>query len=85
MAFITNNSIWDGLTVDEYEKRIQRDLPLLISMDACIWPLFNFFNFKYVRPVHQTSVLFLGTLFYSVALSAVESRSLEDIKEKNEE
>ena len=79
--FVCWNGLLDGMNPTEILEKLKRDFFIIIIADGAFWPAFNYFNFMYVLPRMQTTVVAIGTLFSACIMSAIESRNVTDIKE----
>ena len=82
--FIFWNGLLDRMSAREILEKVKRDFWILLIADGLFWPTYNYFNFMFVLPRLQTSVIYLGTLISASILSAIESRSVDPIEEIRE-
>ena len=82
--FIFWNGLLDGFSAKEIFEKVKRDFLILLIADGMFWPTYNYFNFMFMLPRLQTSVVYMGTLISASILSAIESRSVDPIEEMRE-
>lgn len=66
--------VLDGLESEELIEKVKTDTPVLMTADIAFWPLFQFFNFRFVPIFYQTTAIYTASLFWTIIMSAIESR-----------
>lgn len=67
----------DGLSSDDTLDKLKKDWPVYMAADAVFWPFFQFLNFKFVPLHYQTTSIYAACLFWSIVMSAIESRTTD--------
>jgi hypothetical protein len=68
----------DGLSGAKIIEKIKRDWPIYMLADLSFWPIFQLFNFRFVQIKYQTLAIYTATLAYTVVMSTIESRNVEE-------
>lgn len=62
----------NGYSAENIGKKVIHDFPVLMTAELAFWPFFNFINFKYVPVNFQSTIIYVGTVFWATILSSIE-------------
>lgn len=74
IIFFSSVSLMEGLTIKDISYKLYRDFVPSYTVDCCIWPFIQVFNFRFVPVKFQLLIVNLGCYFDDIFLSYVQVR-----------